>query len=343
MPVIARFESGALPRAWGSAAGRALPREQPEDFQVEEQLGFEPAGQGEHVLLHLQKRGLTTRQLAREVARAAGLTLRDVGYCGMKDRDAVTSQWFSVGLSGRPEPDWSSLETPQSKVLSRSRHTRKLRRGAHQANCFTLLLRAIEGSAPRFEERLRKIEASGFPNYFGAQRFGTHGDNAQRAQAMLAGRLRASRGERGILLSALRAALFNRVLAARVASGTWHTPTEGDVLMLAGTHSVFAFDPNDNGVAARIAGGDVHVTGPLCGGARDALGELHEAEQAILAPFAGDLRALNEAGVQAARRALRAMAADLRWRWQGADRLELRFTLEPGVFATALVRELIAD
>jgi tRNA pseudouridine13 synthase len=79
----------------------------------------------------------------------------------------------------------------------------------------------------------------------------------------------------------------------------------------------------------------------MCGRARDDLGKLHAAEQAILAPFAADLSALDEAGVKAQRRSLRALAGGLGWRWRGDRCLELTFTLEPGVFATSLVRELI--
>jgi tRNA pseudouridine13 synthase len=337
----ALIESGELPRAWGGRAGQAVLRARPEDFQVQELLGFEPTGQGEHVLLLVRKRNLTTREIARQIARAAGARLSDVGYCGMKDRDALTTQWFSVLLTARSEPDWTLLNTPQTALLRHARHTRKLRPGTHTGNRFVLTLNDVVGAAVAFEQRLQAMQTGGFPNYFGGQRFGTRGDNAVRAQAMLAGRLRVSRSERGILLSALRSALFNRVLARRVAEGSWNTARREDVLMLAGTHSVFAFDDDDGDVGARLASGDVHVTGPMCGHARDGLGKLHAAEQAILAPFAADLSTLEEAGVKAQRRALRAIPGGLDWRWQGERCLELTFTLEPGVFATSLVRELV--
>jgi len=335
------IESGELPRAWGGSAGRAVLRARPEDFKVQELLGFEPAGQGEHVLLLVRKRNLTTREMARRVARAAGAKLADVGYCGMKDRDALTTQWFSVLLTARPDPDWAELNTPQTALIKRARHTRKLRPGTHTGNRFELILNDVEGPARAFERRLQAMQAGGFPNYFGVQRFGTRGDNAERARAMLAGELRVRRSERGILLSALRSALFNRVLAQRVDEGSWSTALPHDVLMLAGTHSVFEFDENEDSIDARLASGDLHVTGPMYGHARDDLGKLRGAEQAILAPFAADLSILEDAGVKAQRRALRAIPGDLDWRWQGERCLELTFTLEPGVFATSLVRELI--
>ncbi|MDH3451682.1 MAG: tRNA pseudouridine(13) synthase TruD [Gammaproteobacteria bacterium] len=340
---IAAVEPGELPRAWGGSAGHASLRVSPEDFQVDELLGFEPAGEGEHVLLRIRKRNLTTWDTARRIAQATGARHSDVGYCGMKDRNALTTQWFSVLLTARPEPDWTGLDSAQTVLLSHIRHTRKLRPGSHAGNRFVLLLRNVEASSAGLEQRLRAIQYAGFPNYFGVQRFGSRGDNAVRAQAMLAGKLRVSRHERGILLSALRAALFNRVLAQRVADNTWNTAQESDVLMLAGTHSVFAVDVDDEAVHARLIDGDVHITGPLCGRARDGLGELLGEEQAILAPFVADLSALAKAGVKAQRRALRAIPRDLRWRWHDTQQLELSFTLEPGAFATSLVRELVAD
>ena len=334
---------GALPRAWGGSAGRAVLRARPEDFQVDELLGFEPAGHGEHALLQIRKRNVTTQEMARQIARVTGAKQRDVGYCGMKDRNALTTQWFSVLLTARPEPDWARLDSAQTTLLTHARHTRKLRPGTHSGNRFVLSLSDVEGSSAVFEERLAAVRQGGFPNYFGVQRFGARGDNAERARTMLAGELRVHRSERGILLSALRSVLFNQVLARRVAEGTWNTALPHDVLMLAGTHSVFVADADDDAIEARLASGDVHVTGPMCGGARDDLVALRDAEEALLAPFAADVSALQEAGVKAQRRSLRAIPAELHWRWYGDRRLELTFALEPGVFATSLVRELITD
>jgi len=253
----------------------------------------------------------------------------------------VTTQWFSVPCPLSSEPDWSQLGSPQVAVLRHGRHSRKLRRSSHEANRFVLVLREVTGDPAVCEQRLHTLQRGGFPNYFGAQRFGMHGDNATRARAMLAGDLRVTRSERGILLSALRSALFNRVLAERVACNTWSTMQADDVLMLAGTHSVFVADVDDAALHARVLDGDVHVTGPLHGSARDDLGKLRGGEQAILAPFATDLRALEQAGVKSQRRALRAVARDLCWRWCSERQLELTFTLDPGVFATSLVRVLV--
>lgn len=135
-----------LPRARGSLAGSALIRCQPEDFKVSEQLGFELSGEGEHVFLHLQKCQLNSMELLQRVSELSGIAQRDIGMSGLKDRNAVTRQWFSVRMAGRPEPDWQELQsTGEVQVLEVGRHLRKLKRGVHRANRFTLVLRELKG------------------------------------------------------------------------------------------------------------------------------------------------------------------------------------------------------
>ncbi len=164
------------PRAWGDPLGSAVIRNIPEDFVVEEQLGFEPSGAGEHAFLFLQKRELNTQELAKHLAELAGVPERDVGFSGMKDRNAVTRQWFSVGLAGRAEPDWQRLEAGGNvRVLRSERHLRKLRRGVHRANRFSLVLREVSGALDAIEQRLQILRDRGAPNYFGEQRFGIDG------------------------------------------------------------------------------------------------------------------------------------------------------------------------
>jgi len=117
-----------LPYALGGPPLSGVLRAEPADFQVDEVLGFEADGEGEHVLLQIRKTGLNTEDAVRRIARHAGIKPRDIGYCGLKDRNAVTTQWISVGLAGRPEPDWSALDDECLRVISASRHRRKLKR-----------------------------------------------------------------------------------------------------------------------------------------------------------------------------------------------------------------------
>jgi len=220
------------PRVLGQPDARGLIRSCPEDFRVDEELGFEADGEGEHLLIHLRKRNRNTDQVARQLARHAGVRARDVSYCGLKDRVAVTTQWFSIWLPGKPDPDWSSLEDDDVKILSQTRHRKKLPRGALRANRFTLVLRELEGDREALEKRLVRVLEQGVPNYFGEQRFGRGGSNLQAAQSMFAGHRVKDRHLRGLYLSAARSFLFNEVLAARIAEGNWNQVLAGEALML---------------------------------------------------------------------------------------------------------------
>ena len=328
-----------FPPAHGGPVGDAWLRSTPDDFRVDEELGFEPCGEGEHVWLWVRKRGANTEDVARAVAALAGVRRRAVGCSGMKDRHADTGQWFSVHLPGLDEPDWSRLDPAVGRVQTALRHTRKLRTGSHRANRFVLRLRGVTAERAATDERLAAVRSAGFPNYFGPQRFGHGGENLHRARRQLAG---AGTGRvRGIQLSAARAWLFNRVLAARVGAGCWVQPLAGDALMLAGTHSVFEYRGDEADVAARLAALDLHVTGPLWGSGRQPLSAAASArERAWLSEEESLCAGLERVGVQARRRALRAVAHDLTWAWDGND-LELRVTLGRGVFATSLLDEVL--
>jgi len=337
----------ALPRAYGEPVARAAIRTRPEDFRVEERLGYEPEGPGQHVWLRVRKRELDTEAVARRIARAAGVAVRDVGFAGLKDRRAVATQWFSVDLGGRAEPHWGCLEDERLRVLATQRGRRKLRRGALAANRFEVRLRAPGGGTMNCDMNalaacLAAVEEGGVPNYFGPQRFGRDAGNVARAYAMLQGSAVRDRHRRGLYLSTARALLFNRVLARRVAEGSWNQALEGEAVMLEGTRSLFAADPHDSRLPARLQALDVHPTGPLWGRGEPALaGEARALEERVLAPCATWRRGLEQGGVRQARRALRARVRELGWE-AAPDGVILRFTLPPGAYATAALRELVS-
>jgi len=207
-----------LPFAFGAPPLRGRLRSAPEDFFVEEILGYEADGAGEHAFLLVEKRGTNTEWTARELAKFAGIQPMNVGYAGMKDRHAVTRQVFTVHLPGKADPDWSALPSEEMKILSAARHSRKIKRGALRGNRFVLVIREIEGDRAAAEERLAAIAKRGVPNYFGEQRFGLGGNNVAQAKQMFGGR-RVDRDKRSILLSAARSHIFNGVLAERVGAG----------------------------------------------------------------------------------------------------------------------------
>lgn len=333
---------GELPHAYGAPPVRGVIRREPDDFRVDEELGFTPSGAGEHVLLHIRKRGLNTDDVTRLLARHAGVALRDVSYAGLKDRHAVTSQWFSVTLPGKAAPDWSALNGERVTVLAAARHARKLRRGALTGNRFTLLVRELDGDVAALVERLRQVAAEGVPNYFGDQRFGR--DNVERARRMLAGRLRVrDRFERGIYLSALRSLLFNAVLARRVADGSWRQALAGDALVLAGSRSFFVADDIDEALRARVAAHDVHPSGPLWGeGELASRAAARQLEEEALQAYRADAEALARSGLAMERRPLRLRPQALEFDCSEPGCLRIGFGLGAGGYATVVLRELVA-
>lgn len=331
-----------LPRAFGAAVLAAKIRSVPEDFLVEEQPVFEPHGEGEHLLLGIEKRGLTTAEAARRLAAWAGVPEMAIGYAGMKDRHAVTRQRFSVHLPKRVSPDVASLRSDDFKVLEAAWHNRKLPRGALAGNRFELVLRDVQGGREAIDARLSQLAARGLPNWFGGQRFGRDGGNVASALAMFAGR-RVRREQRSILLSAARSELFNRVLRARVADASWDAGLEGEVWMLAGSRSVFGPEPWNTGLAQRLATFDIHPSAPLWGaGEPRSEGRCAEVETSALAgEEATALRAgLEQAGLKQERRATRLVPQALSWQWKSDEVLLLAFSLPPGSYATALLHEL---
>lgn len=327
-----------LATAWGGPAGTGRLRADPEDFRVGEVLGFEPGGGGEHLWLWIVKRDANSEDVAAEVARCCGVSRRQVGYSGRKDRHAETRQWFSVHLPGVADPDWAAEATPNWRVEHAVRHPRKLRTGTHRANAFRLRIRDFDGDRELAETRLTSIAESGFPNYFGPQRFGRNGENLARARAALAGgRRRLS----GMQLSAARSWLFNLVLDRRVTGNSWCRALPDDALMLAGTHSMFRCRGDEDDLEARLEAHDIDPTGPMWGRGEAVAGpDAIARERTWLEDEVALCAALEALAVRHSRRPLRVRPANPDWRWDG-DTLELEFTLPRGAFATSLVRELV--
>lgn len=332
-----------LPRGHGPPPARGLIRVHPEDFCVDEVLGFAPAGHGEHVLLRVRKRGANTEWVARRLAERAGVRSMDVGYAGRKDRAAVATQWFSVRLPPDRSPDWAAPPIDSVQVLEAQRHDRKLRRGALRGNRFEIWVRALETDRSDLEARLQGVAERGVPNYFGEQRFGRDGQNVEGARHMLLEGVRPrARHLRGLYLSAARSLLFNRALALRVDHDRWDRAAGGDVLMLDGTRSVFRAEEVDGQIRRRVEELDVHPTGPLWGrGPSLAQGEALRLEEAALQDWGDWRRGLERAGLKQERRSLRLKVSELDWEWVGRDGLCLRFYLPRGGYATSVLRELV--
>lgn len=333
-------EPASLPFAWGGPPLKARLRQAPEDFRVEEILGYDADGKGEHVLLWVEKRGANTDWVARELAKFAGVPGVAVGYAGLKDRHAVTRQTFSVQMAGRPDLDWSEFPHAEVNVLAAIRHSRKLKRGALRGNRFILVLREVTGDRAIAENVLAHIAARGVPNYYGEQRFGREGGNVAQARAMFAGR-RVERDKRSMLLSAARSQIFNKVLATRIERGIWDTPLEGEIWALAGSRSWFGPEPFGDVLAERLAKADIHPSGPLWGrGEPPSTGEAGALEREIGVFYSDLVEGLVAARMDQERRSLRLMPQELKWRWLDDTALELVFELPAGAYATVVAREL---
>ncbi len=318
-------------RAYGEPLFSATIRATPADFDVTEKLGFELSGDGEHDYLYVEKTGTNTEWLARQLAAFADVPAKDVGYSGLKDRNAVTRQWFSVPRWN--QPDWAAFDIDGVSILEVNRNARKLRRGAHRSNHFRIILRGpTKGSDPFVDERLHRIREEGVPNYFGPQRFGRGGANVDLADSWAAGK-RLPRHKRSIAISSARSFIFNELLAARVLDKSWNQLIAGDVANLDGTGSVFDVEAVDDELRGRCAALDIHPTALLWGDG--------SAEEATPPGHEDWLRALSKARVKPARRSLRLKVIELQWQLDD-EALTLTFGLTRGAFATSVLRE-VAD
>ena len=327
------------PRAHGAPLGAGWLRTEPEDFVVEEQLGFAPAGTGQHVLLKVRKRDANTQWIARELARACGCRPGDVGYAGLKDRHAVATQWFTVPQSKLSPESWIAVRGAEYQVMEAHRHSRKLPRGALAGNRFVIRVRGADVDDASLASRLGVIETQGVPNYFGPQRFGRGGANLKR----MSEDLRATGpAERGFILSAARSLIFNAVLAERVGDGSWDRLEPGDLANLDGRASHFRVDAADEALAARSAQLDIHPTGPLWGrGVPPSAGRVLELEQRVADGLGEACALVARAGMEQERRSLRLAVRELRWRRE-PEAIILQMRLSRGAYATAVLREIFA-
>lgn len=316
----------------------------PEDFKVVELMDVVPSGAGEHYWLKITKTRRNTEQVAKALAKFAKVAVRDVGYSGLKDFQAVTTQWFSVWKPSGDQPDWACFEMSGVAIDTAVKHHRKLKRGAHRGNQFEILVKELEGDTAELLDRLGRIRLQGVPNYFGAQRFGRGADNMRQACDMLLNSQRVkSRSLRGILISSARSWLFNQVVSQRVTESSWQRLYPNEPANLDGSNSVFLSVGSEEEFR-RLAGLDIHPTAPMVGQAADAefagYLDLHQQETTWLENYQELARSLSAQGLNYQRRAIRAVVHDLTWSMKGSD-LALSFYLQRGQFATSVLRELI--
>jgi tRNA pseudouridine13 synthase len=330
--------TGELPGSGGTL------RASPEDFRVDEQPAYLPSGEGPHLYVRVEKRGRTTRDALRHLAHALGVADRDAGYAGMKDKVAVTTQWLSFPTAKDPDP--RALEADGLRVLEVSRHANKLRPGHVRANRFRIVVRG--GELARARACADALEARGLPNFFGPQRFGAEGRNAEVGRALLRGEAtpearRAGRDRflRRLSISAYQAELFNRWLAARMADGLFAAALAGDVMKKLDSGGLFTCeDPAADG--PRVARFEISPAGPMFGHKlRPAAGEALAREERLLAEegIALDEFARGGGEAEGTRRAARLRVAVALEPLE--DGYAAGFELPKGSYATVVLRELM--
>mgnify|MGYP001061106719 CR=1 FL=1 len=321
----------------GKPAVSAEFKSEPEDFIVTEQLGFELTGEGENLFLLIEKRQLNTQQVCEYLAKFFGKRLRDIGYAGLKDKQSISRQWFSVQMNVKQSPDLSNLGNESIKLLQHKRHGKKLKVGVLAANRFDIRLKNVS-DLEELESRLTKVKEFGAPNYFGGQRFGFKGNNLNWANRMASGEQIRDKKIKGFAISAARSFLFNEVVSRRLAQNKFVTPLTGEVYLLAGSNSFFS-QPLDDEILKRLMEKDILLSAALFG-----KGELATAEEAleleneVVSEHENWLELLEQQGLKQERRAVRVSPEKMEWQQEGNDML-VSFELPAGCFATSVLRE----
>ena len=309
------------------------------DFVVKEQLGYDMSGDGEFVAVKVRKTDCNTLFVGEQLAKFAGISARNMSYAGLKDRKAVTEQWFSLQMPGQPTPDFSQFSLEGVEILDVTRHQRKIRIGSLQGNHFEILLHNVE-ETDELKVRLDFLAKNGFPNYFTEQRFGRDGNNLTQALRWANGEIKVKdRNKRSFYLSAARSDMFNLIVSKRIELNLAQQILVGDVLQLNGSHSWFVVDESEDlaQLQQRLAQQDVLLTAPLIGEEEKSAVDF---EHEIFAQHQALFDLMRQERMKAARRPILMQPQHFQWQFE-PNGLRLQFALPAGSYATALIRELV--
>ncbi len=336
----------------GTAPLRGVFGSRPEDFEVEERLAYQPAGEGTHLFLWIEKRGIPTLEAVRRLARFLDRPARAFGLAGMKDAQALSRQWISIE---HVEPERLRGWTVNGvRVLRAERHGSKLRVGHGSGNRFGVLLRGAGADDARHARAaLDRLLAAGLPNAYGPQRFGRGGASLRAGLALLRGDFasfaahqgtdprRVDRRLRALLISSVQSEVFDRVLARRMpALGSLR---DGDAAWIHRNGACFLVE-DARAEQPRADRFEVSPSGPLPGprllrpgGASLADEEAVMEEMGLALDDFASLPLGHEA--RGARRPLRVPVGDLACDLVD-EGLRLRFSLPPGSYATECLRQI---
>lgn len=187
-----------------------------DDFVVRELPLYEFSGEGEHLILHIGKKDLTTYEALHIFSEISGVKMRDFGYAGLKDKEGFTTQFIS--LPAKFESKFLNFTHEKLKILNITKHKNKLRIGHLKGNSFFIRLKKVSKvDAVKLENAFKNIDEIGFANYFGYQRFGKFKDNATQGLEILKGeRFIKNPKVKTLLISAYQSDIFNKWLSKRV-------------------------------------------------------------------------------------------------------------------------------
>lgn len=330
------------------------------DFVVEEIPLYEFSGEGEHLVLFVRKKNLSTLELVSAIAKYLGIKNKEIGYAGLKDKHAMTKQYIS--LHKKYENDLENFNHENIKILSKTYHNNKIRIGHLSGNRFYIKVKKVNPtSATKIDEALNNISKDGMPNFFGYQRFGRDGDNHIDGQKIAKGEKKERNPKiKKLLISAYQSHLFNLWLSRRLEINKLvknfkseelvdilNMPKieldkmknqkhpfkliSGDIMEHYPYGRLFDFDGDENDFD-RFNSRDISVTGLLCGKkARLASNIARDIEK----DFDDDINA------DGARRYAWVYPKDIEGRFNKVEaQYEFNFTLPKGCYATVLLEEI---
>ena len=337
-----------LPFAYMGPPLKGKIRSNLEDFSVEEILHYEASGEGEHLFLHVNKVGINTKDVAKELARVAQVKLVDIGFAGLKDKNSTATQYFTIRFPHQRIINWESIDKEKIRILSIKRHNRKIRRGKLFGNYFKIILRDISGNRIEAESVAKKISLYGVPNYFGPQRFGKNSSNLHFAAHWLVDNKKRIKPEKKrMTISAAKSYIFNKVLAKRVKEGIWDQALRGDVFIIDGSEKQFIDNANYVSNIKRVIAREIHPSGPMPGSISRALkpdGDAAKIEAEIFceSQVSRWVEGLINVGALRERRALRLIPKNLSFKWLTNSSAQICFFLPRGSFGTSVVREIMS-
>ena len=328
---------------YGKPTTHGLYKQQYEDFMVIEELGFELTGEGEHVLVYLEKKDYNTIFVAEQLAKYVGISAKNVSYAGLKDRQAITQQWFSLHLPGKETPDFTQFNLTGCRILQINRHNKKLKIGALKGNRFKIVLRNISDKQA-IESKLNLIKKHGVPNYFGEQRFGRDQNNITQAIKWASREISVKdRKKRSFYLSAARSAIFNQIVSQRIEQNIEQTVLDGDILQLSKSNSWFLSKTEELLLLQqRLQNGEINITAPMVGDSPLSTTSIAlEFETNCLKRWSCFEQLFKKERMETSRRSILLRPEGLKWQWVRDNNIEISFYLPSGCYATSVLRELI--